>query len=174
MINSAESGGILDLELFKPEEDILKNELEIARTDKDIVAEYDQLGYHPSAVARSLIQQRSYTLGVITFGLQYVGPSRTLNGIAHQAEANGYALLLNELAEYDVDHIQSVIQSILAITGFNNIITFIIQCQFYYLSNRCCIIYNKYCFPHKLSPLSILNKNILLQNYNIFDLSFIQ
>jgi LacI family transcriptional regulator len=74
----------------------------------------EKLGYHPSAVARSLIQQRSYTLGVITFGLKYVGPARTLNGITHQAELKGFALLVNELAEYKSDDIQSVIQGLLA------------------------------------------------------------
>ncbi len=78
---------------------------------KDII---DRLDYHPSAVARSLIQQRSYTIGVVTFGLQYVGPSRTLNGITFQAESNGYALLLNELTNYEVDDFQSVIQGLLA------------------------------------------------------------
>jgi DNA-binding LacI/PurR family transcriptional regulator len=46
----------------------------------------DELGYQPSALARSLIQQRSYTLGVVTAGLKYIGPSRTLNGITSAAE----------------------------------------------------------------------------------------
>jgi LacI family transcriptional regulator len=41
----------------------------------------EELRYHPSAIARSLIQQRSFTLGVVIAGLKYVGPSRTLNGI---------------------------------------------------------------------------------------------
>ncbi len=34
----------------------------------------EQLGYRPSTLARSLIQQRSYTLGVVTFGLKHIGP----------------------------------------------------------------------------------------------------
>jgi DNA-binding LacI/PurR family transcriptional regulator len=58
------------------------------------------LGYRPSAIARSLIQQRSFTLGVVTAGLKYIGPSRTLNGIASAAEAAGYSLLLKELAHF--------------------------------------------------------------------------
>ena len=43
-----------------------------------------EMGYQPSALARSLVQQRSYTLGVIIAGLKYVGVSQTLNGITEQ------------------------------------------------------------------------------------------
>ena len=73
-----------------------------------------QLGYHPSTLARSLIQQRSYTLGVVTFGLKYIGPSRTLNGIADKADELGYMLLMKELDDYTINRIDDVIDSLLA------------------------------------------------------------
>jgi LacI family transcriptional regulator len=73
-----------------------------------------ELGYQPSALARSLIQQRSYTLGVVTAGLQYNGPSRTLNGITSKAEELGYALLLKELSQVDTKNIGPVLQTLLA------------------------------------------------------------
>jgi DNA-binding LacI/PurR family transcriptional regulator len=73
-----------------------------------------RLGYHPSALARSLIQQRSYTLGVVTAGLKYTGPSRTLNGIAQQAEAMGYTLLLKELPGFEIGDVWPLLQSLLA------------------------------------------------------------
>lgn len=73
-----------------------------------------QLEYHPSTLARSLIQQRSYTLGVVTFGLKYIGPSRTLNGIADKADELGYMLLMKELDNFDIDRIDDVINSLLA------------------------------------------------------------
>jgi len=57
----------------------------------------EQMGYRPSTLARSLIQQRSYTLGVVTFGLKHIGPSRTLNGIADKADQLGYMLLMKEI-----------------------------------------------------------------------------
>ncbi len=72
------------------------------------------LGYQPSALARSLIQQRSYTLGVVTAGLKYIGPSRTLNGITSQAEEMGYTLLLKELSHFDTENIEPIIQYLLA------------------------------------------------------------
>lgn len=74
----------------------------------------EQLGYHPSTLARSLIQQRSYTLGVVTFGLKYIGPSRTLNGVADKADELGYMLLMKELDNFDTNRIDEVIDSLLA------------------------------------------------------------
>ncbi|MBK9925187.1 MAG: LacI family DNA-binding transcriptional regulator [Anaerolineales bacterium] len=74
----------------------------------------EQLGYRPSTLARSLSQQRSYTLGVVTFGLKYIGPSRTLNGIADKADELGYMLLMKELDSLDANRIDDVIDSLLA------------------------------------------------------------
>ena len=64
-----------------------------------------ELGYRPSAIARSLIQQRSYTLGVVTAGLKFIGPSRTLNGITSAAEEAGYSILLKELSHFHANDI---------------------------------------------------------------------
>lgn len=74
----------------------------------------NELGYQPSALARSLIQQRSYTLGVVTAGLKYIGPSRTLNGITSAAEEAGYSLLLKELSRFDADDVEPIFQALLS------------------------------------------------------------
>jgi LacI family transcriptional regulator len=74
----------------------------------------EELGYRPSALARSLIQQRTYTLGVVTAGLKYLGPSRTLNGITSKAEELGYALLLKELPRFDTDDVEPILQTLLS------------------------------------------------------------
>jgi LacI family transcriptional regulator len=74
----------------------------------------EQLGYRPSTLARSLIQQRSYTLGVVTFGLKFLGPSRTLNGIADQADKLGYMLLMKELDNFEKHSLNEVMDSLLA------------------------------------------------------------
>jgi DNA-binding LacI/PurR family transcriptional regulator len=74
----------------------------------------EDLNYQPSALARSLIQQRSFTLGVVSAGLKYLGPSRTLNGITSKAEELNYALLLEELPRFDTEDIQPLIQDLLS------------------------------------------------------------
>ncbi|RME81863.1 MAG: LacI family transcriptional regulator [Caldilineae bacterium] len=74
----------------------------------------ERLGYQPNVLARSLSQQRSYSLGVVTAGLMYIGPSRTLNGITARAEALGYTLVLKELRTfggYDVGPILDDLRS---------------------------------------------------------------
>src|SRR5512141_2503296 len=65
-----------------------------------------ELDYRPSALARSLISQRSYTLGVVTAGLKFLGPSRTLNGITSMAGELKYDLLLEELPRFDTEDIK--------------------------------------------------------------------
>ena len=72
----------------------------------------DQLDYQPSALARSLIQQRSFTLGVVTAGLKYTGPSRTLSGITNAAEEFGYSLLLKELPRFNANNVLPTLQEL--------------------------------------------------------------
>ncbi len=79
-------------------------------TRKRIREIIDRLGYHPSELARSLIHRRSLTLGVVTAGLKYIGPNRTLNGITTKAEELGYAILLKELARFSVPDVRPILR----------------------------------------------------------------
>lgn len=83
-------------------------------TRKRVQSVIEEFGYQPSALARSLIRQRSYTLGVVTAGLKYIGPSRVLNGIAGAAEGLGYSLLLKELPQFDSNDVYPIFQTLLA------------------------------------------------------------
>jgi len=83
-------------------------------TRKRVQKIIDQLGYQPSALARSLIRKRSYTLGVVTAGLKYIGPSRTLSGITSAAERAGYSLLLKELPSFNANSVNPIFQTLLS------------------------------------------------------------
>lgn len=83
-------------------------------TRKRVQEVIKQLSYQPSALARSLISQRSHTLGVVTAGLKHIGPSRTLSGITSAAEEAGYALLLTELPSYETEDVQPIFQAFLS------------------------------------------------------------
>jgi LacI family transcriptional regulator len=80
-------------------------------TRKRVQEVVKQLSYQPSALARSLISQRSYTLGVVIAGLRHIGPSRTLSGITSAAEEAGYSILLKELSSYDTENISPIVQA---------------------------------------------------------------
>ena len=80
-------------------------------TRKKVLEVIKQLSYQPSALARSLISQRSHTLGVVTAGLRHIGPSRTLSGIATAAEEAGYSLLLTELPSFNTEDITPIFRA---------------------------------------------------------------
>lgn len=84
---------------------------ETRKTVEKVIAELD---YQPSALARSLVRQRSYTLGIITAGLNYVGVSQTLHAITDQCEAANYALLIKELPRFDTTNIVPIIEALMA------------------------------------------------------------
>lgn len=80
-----------------------------AETRQRVLEVIDQLGYRPSEVARSLIQRRTYMIGVVTAGLKYTGPSRTISGITQAAEENGYAMMIKELPRFDVQNVEPIL-----------------------------------------------------------------
>lgn len=95
---------------------VLNNRHDVSpETRAAIEAAIAQVGYRPSALARSLVQQRSRTLGVIVAGLRYLGVALTLNGIAEACENAGYALFVKELARLDTPtNIMPIIESLMA------------------------------------------------------------
>jgi LacI family transcriptional regulator len=94
---------------------VINNRPDVAPETRQRVLEViERLGYQPSALARSLIRRRSHTLGVVTAGLKYVGPSRTLSGITERAEALGYSLLLKELPKFDTGDVEPILNALLA------------------------------------------------------------
>ena len=83
-------------------------------TRKRVQEVIKEVGYRPSALARSLIRQRSHTLGIVIAGLHYLGPSRVLSGIAAAAENAGYSLLLKELPQFDQNEIEPIFEALLS------------------------------------------------------------
>jgi LacI family transcriptional regulator len=80
-----------------------QNEISEA-TRQRVQAAIDQLDYRPNILARSLIHQRSKTLAVIAWGIDYFGPSRTVVGIEQEANELGYSLFLNLVSRPTDDH----------------------------------------------------------------------
>jgi len=85
-----------------------------ARTRAAVEAAIASAGFQPSEVARSLVQRRSQTIGIVVAGLKYFGIAQTLNGITEASEASGYALLLKELVSYEPAEVVRVVEFLLA------------------------------------------------------------
>jgi len=81
---------------------VLNNRQDVSvETRKRVKQVMAELNYQPNAVAQSLSRHKSYLFGVVTAGLKYFGPSRTLSGITNKAEELGYGLLLKELESFN-------------------------------------------------------------------------
>lgn len=90
---------------------VLNNRQDVSdETRKRVKEIMDELSYHPSAIAQSLSRQKSYLFGVVTAGLRFIGPSRTLSGITSKAEELGYGLLLKELASFNSNNVKPLLQ----------------------------------------------------------------
>ena len=81
-------------------------------TRQRVQAAIDQLGYRPNILARSLVNQRSNTLAVVAWGIDYFGPSRTVVGIENRSDELGYSLFLNLLAQPDNGDIDRILDNL--------------------------------------------------------------
>src|SRR5512142_3224928 len=73
---------------------VLNNRPDVSReTRRKIQHIIDRLGYQPSAIARSLTRQRSYTLGLLVSHLNLYGPQMLFVELDRRANDQGYALL---------------------------------------------------------------------------------
>ena len=85
---------------------VINNHPHVAtETRERINAIIDDLGYRPSRAARSLATQRSYTLGIVTFGVNYYGPSQMMLNAERAAKARGYSLRLSSIAQVSLEEV---------------------------------------------------------------------
>ena len=93
---------------------VVNNQGEIRQETRERVqAVIEQLGYRPNVLARSLIHQRTNTLGVVAWGIDYFGPSRTVVGIEQQAHQLVYSLFLNLMDRPDGGDSEQVLDTLI-------------------------------------------------------------
>jgi LacI family transcriptional regulator len=96
---------------------VVNNQGEISEaTRQRVQAAIEQLGYRPNILARSLVNQRTNSLAVVAWGIDYYGPSRTLVGIENQSDELGYSLFLSLQTQPDNGylHIDRTLDSLVA------------------------------------------------------------
>ncbi|CAG0975375.1 Catabolite control protein A [Anaerolineae bacterium] len=85
-----------------------------AETRRQVQRIIDRMMYQPSHIARTLIQGKSCTLGVVGTGLEYFGPSRTLLGIERQAHSLGYTLHLTLIHAPETNDVEQVCRDLVS------------------------------------------------------------
>lgn len=89
---------------------VINNRPDVGTGTRERVAKaIANMGYQPSILARGLVRRRSQTIGVVVTGLQHVGVSQILNGIAERCQAARYGLLLREIPDTDTPELGPVI-----------------------------------------------------------------
>ncbi|RYV50073.1 LacI family DNA-binding transcriptional regulator [Pengzhenrongella frigida] len=69
-----------------------------------------ELGYRRNIAARALVTRRSGTIGVVTVGLPYFGPSSTLIAVEEAARAAGYFVSIATLAGTDASSVDKAVE----------------------------------------------------------------
>jgi LacI family transcriptional regulator len=93
---------------------VVNHQKEISEaTRQRVQTAIDQLDYRPNILARSLIHQRSKTLAVIAWGIDYYGPSRTIVGIEQEANELGYSLFLS-LVNHPTDNHEQILDTLIS------------------------------------------------------------
>jgi DNA-binding LacI/PurR family transcriptional regulator len=94
---------------------VINNRQEITPATRQHVQDViKRLGYQPNAIARSLSQRRSHTLGVVTSGLEYYGPSHILVGVEQGANQAGLSILLNLLHEPENENVGKIVNGLIS------------------------------------------------------------
>jgi LacI family transcriptional regulator len=94
---------------------VLNHRPDVAPATRQRVQEIiDRLGYQANNIARSLVQGRSFTLGVVCWGLEYFGPLSTISGIEQEASELGYVLLLSLIRQPGSSAIRPLLRDMLA------------------------------------------------------------
>ncbi len=94
---------------------VVNNQGEIsAATRQRVQSAIEQLNYRPNILARSLVNQRTNTLAVVAWGIDYYGPSRTLVGIENKSDELGYSLFLSLIAHPDEGDIDRILDTLVA------------------------------------------------------------
>ena len=94
---------------------VLNNRPDVSPETRQLVQDViNRLGYHPSAIARSLIRRRSHTLGIVIAEIGQYGPTRRLLGIEHQAAELGYSLHLNIMHDPETSRGEQLLNQLLS------------------------------------------------------------
>jgi LacI family transcriptional regulator len=94
---------------------VVNNQGEVSKeTRQRVLLAIQDLGYQPNIFARGLVSQRSYTLAIVSWGLDRYSPSQFVMGVEREADNLGYSLLLTLMRRSRLENIDAFLNSLLA------------------------------------------------------------
>ncbi len=107
----AKEAGVFSQTVFR----VINNRQEITSETRQHVQDViKRLGYRPNAIARSLSQRRSHTLGVVASGLEDYGPSYSRIGVEQGANEQGFSILLNLLPQPENENVEQIVNGLIS------------------------------------------------------------
>jgi DNA-binding LacI/PurR family transcriptional regulator len=73
----------------------------------------EQLGYRPNAAAQALRRERSHAIGILALGTPFIGPSRRVFTLEHEARRLGYTLALSSVPDLSARSVAAGIDALL-------------------------------------------------------------
>ncbi|RPJ28676.1 MAG: LacI family transcriptional regulator, partial [Planctomycetaceae bacterium] len=83
------------------------------KTRERILKVIEELGYYPSRAAKAM-RGSSKTLGIVGYGLELYGPSRTLIGAQREASANNYGVVLELVQDLEGVDVRAILEMMLS------------------------------------------------------------
>jgi len=94
---------------------VVNNQGEVSKETRErILAVIQETGYHPNLFARGLVNQRSYTLAIVSWNLDKYSPSRFVMGVEKEADEQGYSILLTLFRRSKRENIDAFLNSLVA------------------------------------------------------------
>jgi len=78
------------------------------KTRHQVLHAIELLGFQPNRAAQALAKRRTFTLEVISFGLDYFGPAQMLSSVEHAAKAQGYKTMFATIAQMSPTELQTL------------------------------------------------------------------
>lgn len=83
-------------------------------TRQRVLAAIEELGYQPNILARGLVQQRSFTIAVVSWRLDKPGPSHFVMGVEEETNRLGYSIMLTLLRARDAERVDVVLNNLIS------------------------------------------------------------
>lgn len=94
---------------------VINNHPSVAEsTRKRVLKIIEELDYRPNRAARSLVTRRSQTIGIISYGVKYYGPTQMLMNIEAAVRHQGYGLALTTTDELSLPELGRAIKDLVS------------------------------------------------------------